>query len=163
MDEDRVGAGVDHRVGDRVERDLGVLLVDAEPAFDRDRDCHRRLHGRDGGRDRRRLAHQAGAEGPGLDAVGRAADIEVDLVIAEVFGDPRRLGELRRLRAAKLHGKRMLLRREAEQACAVAMDHRIGDDHLGVEPRPPRQPPVEIPAVAVGPVHHRRDGNDGWR
>ncbi len=158
MDENRVGACADRRIHQLIERDLGVLIVDAEPALDRDRNGNRRLHRRDTRRDRPGFAHQAGAEGPGLHAIRRTADIEVDLVIAEVFGDPRRLGEFRGLRAAKLNRNRVLVRREAEQPRAVAMDHSVGDDHLGIETRPPRQQPVEIPAVTVGPVHHRGDG-----
>ena len=103
MDEERVGAGGDHRVGQRVERDLGVLLVDAEAALDRDR--HRRPRAFIAATQSptsRRLAHQAGAERAGLHPVGRAADIEVDLVVAEIGADPRRRGELRRLRPAEL-------------------------------------------------------------
>ena len=42
----------------------------------------------------RRLAHQAGAEAAALHPVGRAADVEVDLVVAEVLADPRGLGQL---------------------------------------------------------------------
>src|SRR5580704_6887694 len=37
------------------------------------------------------------------------------------------------------------------------MEHRTGGDHLGVKQRPPRQQPVEIPAVPVGPLHHGSD------
>ena len=100
----------------------------------------RRLHRRDAVADQLRLAHQAGAERARLHAVGRAADIEVDLVIAEVRADPRRLGELRRIGAAELQRHRMLDRIEAEQPLAVAVDHRIGRHHLGVEQRAARQP-----------------------
>ena len=62
--------------------------------------------------------HQAGAERARLHAVGRAADIEVDLVIAEIFADAGRLGELLRIGAAELQRHRMLRRIEAEQPLA---------------------------------------------
>ena len=41
--------------------------------------------------DELRLAHQAGAEAAALHPVGGTADVQVDLVIAEVLPDPRRL------------------------------------------------------------------------
>ncbi len=47
---------------------------------------------------------------------------------------------------------------EAEQARAIAVQHRAGRDHFGIEPRPARERPVERPAVPVGPIHHRGDG-----
>ena len=69
----------------------------------------RGLHGRDAVADEGGLAHQAGAEAAVLDPVGRAAHIEVDLVVAELGADPRGLGELRRIGAAELDRDRMLL------------------------------------------------------
>ena len=75
----------------RVERRPRVLLVDADAALHRHRNRHRRAHRRHALGDQLRLAHQAGAEAAGLHAVGRAADVEVDLVIAELLADPRRL------------------------------------------------------------------------
>jgi hypothetical protein len=51
----------------------------------------------------------------------------------------------------------VLGRVEAQEARAVAMDQRAGGDHLGIEPRAPRDLPQEVAVVAVGPVHHRRD------
>ena len=157
---DGVGAGGGHRVGQRVERRLRILFVDADAAFDRDGHTDRRLHRGDDVADQRGRPHQAGAEGAGLHAVRRTADIEVDLVVAEVGGDPRRLRQLRRLGAAELKRDRVLGIREADQPLAVAMNDRVGDDHFGVEERPARQLPVEHAAVAVGPVHHGRHGND---
>ena len=55
-----------------------------------------------------RLGHQAGAEAAVLHAVGRAADIEIDFVIAELFADRRTLRERGRLGAAELQRDRML-------------------------------------------------------
>jgi hypothetical protein len=47
---------------------------------------------------------------------------------------------------------------EADQPLAVAVEHRAGRHHLGVEQRPAREQAMEEPAVPVGPFHHRRDG-----
>ncbi len=47
------------------------------------------LHGGDAVADQCRLGHQAGAEAALLHALGGTADIEVDLVEAEIGGDAR--------------------------------------------------------------------------
>ena len=158
MHPERVGAGRKDIRRERVQRHLGILVVDADAAFYRHRDLHRALHGGDAVGDQRRRLHQAGAERARLHAVGRAADIEVDLVIAERLADPRRLGELGRIGAAELQRDRMLLGVEAEQPVALAMDDRVGHHHFGVEQRAARQLAMEEAAMPVRPVHHRRDG-----
>ena len=66
------------------------------------------LHGGDAVADQRRLGHQAGAETALLHALRGTADIEVDLVVAEIGGDARAQGELVRLAAAELKRDRML-------------------------------------------------------
>ena len=95
---------------------------------------------------------------PVLHAVGRAADVEVDLVVAE---------RLRRSRAASASfagseppscsATGCSLGVEAEQPLAIAMEHRVGRHHLGVEQRAPRQQAMEEPAMPVRPIHHGRD------
>ncbi|GMA77319.1 hypothetical protein GCM10025880_37360 [Methylorubrum aminovorans] len=94
MDDESVGASRDYRAGHGVEGLLDILIVDAEAAFHRDGYGDGRLHGRDAGADQVRLAHQAGAEASLLHPVGRAADIEVDLGVTEIGGDPRRRREI---------------------------------------------------------------------
>ena len=89
MHDQRVGAGRLDRVGECRQRLLRVLVVDADAAFDRHRNCDRRLHRGDAIADQRRLRHQAGAEAALLHAVRRAADIEIDLVVAEIRADAR--------------------------------------------------------------------------
>jgi hypothetical protein len=46
---------------------------------------------------------------------------------------------------------------EAEQPRPLAAQHGAGGDHLGIEPRAPREQAMEEPAVPVGPLHHRGD------
>ena len=36
----------------------------------------------------------------------------------------------------------------------------IGDDHLGIEKRLPAQQPMQETTMTIGPVEHRRDGED---
>ena len=137
---------------------LRVLVVHADPALHRRRnphglpDCGHALSHQG------RLPHEAGAEAPGLHPVGGAADVQVDLIVAEGLADPRRLRQFRRVAAAELQGDGVLGRIEAQQTLPVAMQDRRAGDHLGVEQGAPRQHPVEGPAVPVGPVHHRGDG-----
>ncbi len=76
----------------------------------------RRLHGRDAIADELRLGHQAGAEAALLHAVGGAADVEVDLVVAEAFADRGGLGERGRVGAAELQRDRVLAVAQREQA-----------------------------------------------
>jgi len=131
-----------------------ILFVDADAALYRYRYVDGGAHRGDAVGNQRRLAHQARAEAPGLHAIGRAADIEVDLVVAELGADASRSGQLRRLVATELQRDRMLVRAEAEQALAIAMQHRAGRDHLAVQARVRRQQAMEIAAMTVGPVHH---------
>ena len=116
-----------------------------------------RLHGGDAIPDQRRLCHQAGAEPALLHPVRGAAHVQVDLVEAGICADPRAGRERIGIGAAELHRERMLAGVIAQQPRPVAVQHRAGGDHLGVEQRPPRQQPVEIPAVTVGPLHHGSD------
>jgi hypothetical protein len=139
------------------ERLFGILIIDAEAAFDRDRNGYGGLHGRHTIADEIRLGHQAGAEAPFLDAVRRAADIQIDLVETGIGADARALRQRLRRRAAKLQRHRVLGRIEAEKPRAIAMQHRPGGEHFGIEKRAARQQPVEEPAVTVGPFHHRSD------
>ena len=132
----------------REQRLARLLLVDADAAFDGDRQLGNRLHHRrDAFGDQRRLAHQAGAETAVLHAVGGAAAIEVDLVIAEIGADARGLGEPRRIGAAELQGDRRLASVEAKQPLARPEHHRIRRHHLCVEPRAARQQPMEGAAM----------------
>src|SRR5690606_36047608 len=64
------------------------------------------------------------------------------------------LGQLRRVRPAQLQRHRMLDRIKAQQAVAVAVDHRRRRDHLRIEQGARAQRTVKRPTVAVGPIHH---------
>ena len=63
--------------------------------------------------------------------------------------------ELAGIAAAELQGERMLGGIEVEMVRHVAVRERRRGDHLGVEPRVPRDQAQEVPAVPVRPVHHR--------
>ena len=119
----------------------------------------RELAGGDALGHQRRLAHQAGAEASGLYPVARAADIQVDLVVAEGFRDARALRQGLRVAAAQLQRHRMLVRMEGQQPLARAVQDRPGRHHLGIEQRVPADLAQEVPAVPVRPVHHGGDGD----
>ncbi len=160
MHDERIRACGNHAARQRIESDFRILVVDADPAFHSDRDFHRALHRRNAFGDQRRLRHQAGAEPAVLHPVRRAADIEVDLVIAEILADLRGGREVARIGTAELQRHRMLAGIEAEQSRPVAVDHGTGGQHLRIEPRPPRHQAMEDPAMPVGPVHHRSHGKE---
>jgi hypothetical protein len=156
MDDKRRGA---RRLDRRGEGEQGfgrLLLVDADAAFDGDRNVDRGGHRSHAFANQRRLAHETGAEAAALNPVGWAAAVEIDLVIAEVFADPRRFDEPPRLRPPKLQRDRTFLVVKADQPLARAEHDGVRRHHFGVEARAAGQEPVERAASPVGPVHHGR-------
>src|SRR5262245_65461071 len=95
-------AGLLDRAGERFKGLLRILIIDADPAFHRywHIDCAR--HGGDAVADEGGLRHQTRAEAAHLHAIRGTTDIEVDLVIAELFGDARALRKLLRIAATEL-------------------------------------------------------------
>ena len=129
-----------HRREEGRQHDLRILLVDADAALDRHR--HGRPRPSSPRRSRRpaRAPHQAGAEAARLHPVGRAADVEVDLVVAE-----------RRARSPPPPRAR---RAPTPPSCSATgcsagskpssrsrspCRTRAGGDHLGIEQRAPRE------------------------
>ncbi len=102
----------------RFERLLRVLLIDADAAFDGDRDLALPRHGSDAvGRRALARAIEAGAEAALLHPIGRTADVEVDLVVAEVRGRcARTLRKLPGIRPTELERNRMFGRIERQVA-----------------------------------------------
>ena len=94
-----IGAGRNHRLRQRAQRHFRILIVDADAALDRHGNAHRALHCRNALGNQRGLRHQAGAEAALLDAIRRAADIEIDLVVTKVLADTSAGGELRPARS----------------------------------------------------------------
>jgi hypothetical protein len=119
--------------------------------------AERALHGAYAAGDQRGFRHQAGTEAAVLHPVRRAADIEVDLVVAVAFADGRGLRQPGRIGAAQLQRDRMLRGIEGEQAVSMPVHHGLRRHHLRVQPRAPRQQPVEEPAMPIRPVHHGSD------
>src|SRR5690606_10774236 len=85
---------------------LAVLLVDADPAFDRNGDAAADglIHRLPALPNEVRLGHKAGAETTLLHAVGGAAAVQIDFVIAEARADFGRPSQIRRIAAAELQG-----------------------------------------------------------
>jgi hypothetical protein len=126
--------------------------------LDGDVDGHRIAHRLHAIGHQLRLGHQASAKRPALHALGRAAAVEVDLVVAPLLPQLRADRQVRRIAAAQLQGHRMLDLVIAQMARHIAMDQRAGGDHLCIQPGMARDLAVEDAAVAVGPVHHRSNG-----
>jgi hypothetical protein len=67
------------------------------------------------------------------------------------------VGQRRRVATAELKRERVLSGIEVEVPRHVAELQGTGRDHLGIEPGARSQQAQEIPAMPVGPVHHRRN------
>jgi hypothetical protein len=141
--------------GQRLERRLRVLIVDADATFDGDGQLDRGRHRRNAVADENRLGHQAGAEAALLHAFGGTADVEIYLVVAELLGDARALRELPRIAAAKLQGNRVLGHVVGQEPRAVTVKHGAGGDHFGIDQRPAREQAVERTGSADPSIHHR--------
>ncbi len=144
-----------HRVDECREKLIVVAIIDADPAFHRDRQVRaipQTAHavGHQSG-----LEHEAGAKRAVLDAVAGAADVEIDLGVTRHGADARRFGKFLRIAAAELQSDRMLGRVMVEQAAHVAAHDGLGDNHFRVQQGMGRIQPVQVTAVAVGPIHHR--------
>jgi len=155
--DEHVASGLRHRPDEIAHERVILDGVEADAVLDRHRQRHRVTHRAHAVGDERGLGHQARAEAAGLHALGRAAAVQVDLVVAPALAEPRPVRKLRGIAAPQLKRERMLGRVEIEMARHVAMRERRRRDHLGVEARMPRDQPQEVAAVPVGPVHHRRD------
>ena len=148
---------------------VGVLLVDADAAFHRNRNIDRRAHRRDAIGDQRRFAHQARAETPRLHAIRRTSHVEINFVVAVIDADARRRSEVRWIVSTELQGDGMFRHVESEQAIAIAVQCGAGRHHLGIQTRMRRQQTVEITAMPVCPIHHgsyakrvRARGQSAW-
>ncbi len=150
--------GLAHLADEIAEFGIAVAPVDTDAVLHRHRYLHRIQHRLHAVRHQRRMPHQAGADHVVLDPVAGATDVEVDLVVAGLFRQPRAGRQFRRHAAAQLQRQRVLAFVVAEEALAIAVQQRAGSDHLGVEQGVTGQLAQEEAAVAIGPVHHRRNG-----
>ncbi len=138
-----------------------ILIVHAQSALEGDRAANGVRHSRQA------IGHQIGLSHQGEGRSGRSAPASEGqptlrlaiLVVAKVLADPRRGRQFLGRRPAQLESHGMLRRIEPEQPGPIAMDHRRGREHLAVEPRAlqARRWAMEGPAMAIRPVHHRRD------
>ncbi len=118
---------------------------------------HGCAHGGDTARNQFRFRHQTGPEAPGLHPVTGATDIQIDFVIAKIRANFCSFGQRRRFAAAKLQRHGMFRPVETQQPRPVAIQHRIGRHHFGIQPRVARQQAQKVPVKPVRPVHHRRN------
>ena len=136
---------------------VALATVNADAVFHRHGNVHRVLHGFHAIGHQSGFGHQASAKSTALHPLGGATAVEVDLLIAPLLAQLGGTGQIGRFAPTQLQGHRVFFRVEIKVARHIAMDQRPRGDHLGVEQGVARQQAVEIPAVAVGPVHHRRN------
>ncbi len=144
------------RGGEVREKLVVVARIDTDAAFHGDRQLRALAHALDALGHQRRAQHETGAEGAALHPVARTSDVQVDLVEPRRRADARRRRELERIGAAELQRNRVLGRVVREQARGIAAHDRGRHDHLGVEQRVRRVEAMQVAAMAVGPIHHRR-------
>ena len=138
------------------DKAVTFALVDADAVLDRHRKRDHIYHGLDAIGHKGWLGHQACAKSTTLHALGRAAAIEIDLVIPPLFAQLRAMRQVGRLTAAELQCDWMLLGIEHQVTSNIAMDQGAGGHHFGVEQGLARQKAVQIAAMAIRPIHHRR-------
>ena len=149
MDHESPAARGGNRRDKAIESGLAVLVVDANPALDGDRHTHCGLHGGDAVSHKVGFGHQAGAETALLHPVRRAADVKIDLGIAEILATARRIGQEARIAAAKLQAPPGL-RADRSQAGA-------GGRHGA----PPGRSPSRCKAARARRAGDGRSGNAG--
>src|SRR5262245_65020438 len=93
MHDQSVDPGQLYRIGEREQRFIRILIIDPDTALDRHRNVYSRLHRNYAIADQRWFGHQAGAEPSLLDPIGRATDVKIDFVIAEILRNTCRLRE----------------------------------------------------------------------
>ena len=133
MDDKGIAAGPGQFTHEITEVVVAVMVINAQPCFDRDRDIHGIAHGRQAITHQRRFQHQAGPETPALNPVRRATDVQVDLIVTPALRDPGTFGQVGRVAAAQLQGEWMFFFIETDQPFQVAMQHSPGGHHFGVE------------------------------
>jgi hypothetical protein len=93
MDDEHVAAGVARPCRRNRGRTVVLVVVEPDPVLDRHRIATASRIAATQPRDQRRLGHQARAEAAGLHALGRAAAVEVDLVVAPALAELARARE----------------------------------------------------------------------
>src|ERR1041384_4000616 len=131
MHDERAATGLRHGADEVAHEAIVAHLVDADAVLHRHRQRHRIADRPHAARDELGLRHQAGAEGAAVPARARAADVEVDLVVAVARAEARAMEQLFRLAATELQRDRMFLDAERKVAIDIAVDEGAGRDHLG--------------------------------
>src|SRR4051794_16865321 len=114
MDDEGAATGLRYGADENAHEAVVIDLVDTDAVLHRHRQSHHLADRPHASRDQRRLGHQTGAEGAALHALARAADVEVDLVVAVALTEPRAMHQVFGLAAAELQRDRMLGRAEGE-------------------------------------------------
>ena len=157
MDDKHLAACIGHRAYEIAHKVIALDLVDADAVLDGDGHVHHIHHGLDAIGHQTGLVHQTGAKRAALHAFAGAAAVEVDLVIAPLRTQTGALRQIGRLAAAQLQGNRVLARIKTKMARNIAMDQGTGGHHLGIEQGVLAEQTVQITAVPICPIHHRRN------
>lgn len=104
-------------------------MVNADPAFDGNRNTDLLCHGRNAVSYGFGCRHQTGSNAALLNAVAGTTDIEVDLLVTRAFCQPGTFTEFKRIAASELKDTRLVLM-VAQEMVSSAMQQRAGRDHF---------------------------------
>jgi hypothetical protein len=152
-------AGRGYRVGELGKKLVVLAIIDADTAFDRHRQVARLAQAAHAICHQFWAQHQTRTERAVLDAIARAAHIEIDLGIAGRRADAGRRGQLDRIATAQLQGDGVLARIVRQQPRSVPAHEGRRDDHFRVQQRVRRVQAMQVAAVSVGPLHHWSDAD----
>ena len=156
--DEHAATGVGHGADKVAHEGVALFLVDADAVLHGHRHVDRIDHRLDAIGHELRLGHQAGAKRAALHALARAAAVQVDLVITPARANLRATRQIGRLAAAQLQGEWMLDLVITQVPPLAAVQQAAGGHHLGVQARLFRDQPVQVAAVLVTPIEHRRNG-----
>ena len=157
MHDEHLAAGFADLAHEVAHKIVILALVDTDAVLHGYRQPDRLHHRLDGCSHQPRFGHQAGAKRATLHPFGRAAAVQVDFGVTPLLTQFGAMREVGRFATAELQGKRMFFCVEAQMARHVAMHQRAGGHHLGVQQGVAAQEAVEVPAMTIGPIHHRCD------
>ena len=114
---------------------LGNLIINANPAFDRNLNIHSRAHGRAAFGHKPGFAHQNSAKATRLYPVRGTSNIEVDFIISGLGAQFGRLCQFSRVRPAQLQRHWMFSRMVIEQMQGPSAHQCRRRHHFGIEQR----------------------------
>lgn len=159
MHDESVAPGLVDSTDEISHKVVAFDLVDTDAVFDGHRHGDCVAHRRHALCHTVRRLHQAGPECTPLHPLAGAAAIEVDFRVAPLLPQPGALRKFCWVATPELQGYGGFVFVMAQMAWNVAMQQSPRSDHFGIEQRTLGQEPVEMSAMPIRKVEHRRNTN----